>query len=249
MRDPLISVIMPAYNAAATVGHSIASVLTQSHFRLELIVVDDGSGDDTPLLLDSLAKVDGRLRVIRLGANAGVAAARNMGIEAARGSHIAFLDSDDWWHPRKLELQLAHMEQTGARISYAPYDRVDETGLVLSHVRPPAMVSHDQLLKSNHIGNLTGIYHRSLGDGRFRAVGHEDYAFWLEMLRRAGTASCVPHDGALAWYLTRSGSLSSDKLRAARWQWRIYRDIEQLGRFSASRYMCHYAWEAVRKRQ
>jgi teichuronic acid biosynthesis glycosyltransferase TuaG len=248
MRDALISVIMPAYNAAATVGHSIASVLTQSHFRLELIVVDDGSGDDTPLLLDSLAKVDGRLRVIRLGANAGVANARNTGIDAARGTHIAFLDSDDWWHPRKLELQLAHMQQTGACISYAPYDRVDETGHVLSHVRPPAMVSHEQLLKSNHIGNLTGIYHRSLGDGRFRAVGHEDYVFWLEMLRRAGTAACVPHESALAWYLTRSGSLSSDKLRAARWQWRIYRDIEQLGRIAASRYMCHYAWEAVRKR-
>jgi teichuronic acid biosynthesis glycosyltransferase TuaG len=249
MNTALVSVIMPAYNAAATIERSITSVLMQTYTALELIVIDDGSGDGTLALLNSLAQRDARLRVIPLSTNGGVASARNAGLEAARGSHIAFLDSDDWWHSHKLALQLEHMERTGARISYAPYDRVDETGVVLSHVRPPASLTYAQLLKSNHIGNLTGIYHRDLGDTRFRAVGHEDYVFWLEMLRRAGIASCVPHEGALAWYLTRGGSLSSDKLRAARWQWRIYRDIERLGRVSASRYMCHYAWEAVRKRR
>ncbi|MHA6203862.1 glycosyltransferase family 2 protein [Dyella soli] len=248
MSDDLVSVIMPAYNAALTIGDSAASVLAQTHPTLELIVVDDGSRDDTRRLVDAMAMVDPRVRLIALPANAGVAAARNAGIAAARGSYIAFLDSDDRWHPRKLQLQLEHLRRSGARIAYAAYDRVDRHGRVLSHVRPPRSLSHAELLKSNHIGNLTGIYHRSLGDARFRAIGHEDYAFWLEMLRRAGKATCVPSDGALAWYLAREDSLSSDKLRAARWQWRIYRDIEQLGRIAASRYMCHYAWQAVRKR-
>ncbi len=246
--DGLVSVVMPAYNAARTIGDSITSVLGQTYRELELIVVDDGSTDDTRAMVDGLAMIDPRIRLVLMTANAGVAAARNAGLDAARGSHVAFLDSDDRWHARKLELQMAHLQYTGARIAYAAYDRVDEQGHVLSHVRPPAFVSYTDLLRSNHIGNLTGMYHRSLGDARFRAIGHEDYAFWLEMVRRAGSASCVPHDGALAWYLTRGGSLSSDKMRAARWQWRIYREVEQLGRLAASRYMCHYAWHAVRKR-
>ena len=104
------------------------------------------------------------------------------------------------------------------------------------------------MLRSNHIGNLTGLYDRSLGDAAFRTVGHEDYVFWLEMVRRAGSASCVPGDQPLAYYCVRDGSVSADKWRAACWQWRIYRDIAHLSWLSSSQHMCHYAWQAMRKR-
>ncbi len=248
MSSALVSVVMPAYNAGRTIRGAVMSVLSQSYTSWELVIVDDGSTDGTAALIDSLAAADERIRVIHAETNGGVAAARNAAIAAARGSHIAFLDSDDGWHPGKLERQMQHMEETRARVCYAPYDRVAEDGRLLSRVRPPAAVSYPQMLRSNHIGNLTGVYDRSLGDVPFRRVGHEDYVFWLEMVRRAGAASCVPCDHALAYYLVRDGSVSADKWRAARWQWRIYRDVARLGWLSSSQHMCHYAWQAVMKR-
>lgn len=248
MTTTLVSVIMPAYNAGRTIRSAVLSVLSQTYTSWELVIVDDCSSDGTAGLIDSLAAADDRIRVMHAETNSGVAAARNAAIAAARGSHIAFLDSDDGWHPCKLEWQMQHMEDTQARVCYAPYDRVSEDGRLLSHVQPPATVDYEQMLRSNHIGNLTGIYDRSLGDVPFRRVGHEDYVFWLEMVRRAGGASCVPSDRALAYYLVRDGSVSADKWRAARWQWRIYRDVARLGWLSSSQHMCHYAWQAVMKR-
>ena len=166
----LVSVIMPVYNARDFLCASIDSVLSQTHRKLELIAVDDGSSDGSLDLLTELASCDPRLRVICLPANGGVAAARNAGLAAATGSHVAFLDSDDRWHPRKLEWQLAQMLQTGAQITYAAYDRVTPSGTVLSQVRPPASVSYTDMLKSNYICLSTGMYDRSLGDASFRAI-------------------------------------------------------------------------------
>jgi glycosyltransferase involved in cell wall biosynthesis len=245
----LVSIIMPAYNAVATIADSIESVRAQTHPRFELLVVDDGSTDGTDALVARFAQADARVRMLRQPANAGVAAARNAGIGAARGNCIAFLDSDDRWHPRKLELQLAQMRGAGARISYCAYQRVDENGRVLSVVNPPTSLTHADMLHSNFIGNLTGMYERSLGDGEFLRVGHEDYVFWLQMVRRAGRAVRIDHDEPLAFYLVRRGSVSSNKWRAVRWQWRIYREIERLSFQRSCVYMLRYARNALAKRR
>jgi teichuronic acid biosynthesis glycosyltransferase TuaG len=243
-----VSVVMPAYNATPTLRASMASVLAQSHRELELLVIDDQSRDHTWELIEEIAANDARVVPMRMAQNGGVAAARNAGLEAATGTHIAFLDSDDRWLPDKLAQQLAHLRASGAKIGYTGYRRFDEDGRILSVVRPPRRVAYADMLKSNHIGNLTGIYDRSLGDVRFRRVGHEDYVFWLQLVRTAGVAERVPHAEPLAEYLVRGGSLSADKRKAARWQWNIYRDIEGLGRVRASWYFMHYAVNAVVKR-
>lgn len=240
---------MPAYDAARTLPRAMASVLAQSHADLELLVIDDRSRDATWALIEEAAARDRRVVPIRQPANRGVAAARNAGIEAATGDYIAFLDSDDTWHPHKAARQLAHMRASGALVGYAAYRRVDAQGRVLSQVCPPARVGYADMLKSNRIGNLTGMYDRRLGEARFRRVGHEDYAFWLELVRRAGRALRLPETDPVADYLVRSGSLSGDKLQAARWQWRIYRDIERLGRLHSGWYFAHYAGNALLKRR
>jgi len=100
--NPLISVIIPTYNRAWTLAVSIDSVLVQDYKNIELIVIDDGSTDNTPNLLDTYS---GRLKQIRQ-ANAGVSAARNRGIAEATGDFLAFLDSDDTWLPRKIGRQI-----------------------------------------------------------------------------------------------------------------------------------------------
>lgn len=246
---PLVSVIMPAWNAADTLADSMHSALAQTHAQVQLVVIDDCSSDATREIAQGIAASDARVLVVRQPANAGVAAARNAGIEAATGSHIAFLDSDDRWHPDKLRRQLAHLQASGETICYAGYRRVDEAGRELSQVSPPPRVDYPAMLRSNRIGNLTGIYDRRLGDAQFRRIGHEDYVFWLDMVRRAGHASRVPDPEPLADYLVRGKSLSGNKLKAARWQWRIYRDTQGLDPMRAGWYFLHYAGNALAKRR
>ena len=243
-----VSVVMPAYEAAETIERSMQSVLLQTHQDVELIVVDDCSHDGTWALIEQAAASDPRVMALRQASNGGVAAARNAGIAAATGRYLAFLDSDDWWRQDKLQVQLAHMQQAGAQVSYSVYQRVTGDGQLISTVRPPLSVRYGDMLKSNCIGNLTGLYDRCLGDGRFEKVGHEDYVFWLAMVRRAGRAVCAGYPEPLAFYLVRPGSLSANKLRAARWQWHIYRRVEQLGWLRSGWYFMHYVARALAKR-
>ncbi len=248
-KDGLVSVVMPVYNAGVWLADSIGSLLAQQFGDWELLAVDDCSTDDSLARLRQWAAQDSRIRPLALPCNGGVAAARNAGIDAARGRWIAFLDADDRWAPAKLELQVADMRARDLEISYTAYQRVREDGSALSHVDPPAEVDYARMLRSNHIGNLTGMYDRRLGVAHFRKVGHEDYVFWLEMVRRAGRAARVPHAQPLAYYTVRGGSVSSNKLRAAGWQWRIYREIEGLGLVRSSGLMLHYLTHALRKRR
>jgi glycosyltransferase involved in cell wall biosynthesis len=105
---PRVSVVLPAWNRAETIRSSVRSVLSQTFADFELIVVDDGSTDNTMAMLDDI--VDPRLRRLANPRNAGASAARNTGIRAANGDWVAFQDSDDEWLPKKLEMQIARLE-------------------------------------------------------------------------------------------------------------------------------------------
>ena len=115
MNAELVSAVIPAYNAQETVAATIASVVAQTYRRMEVIVVDDGSHDATAELVRNLALGDPRIRLVRQS-NQGSAAARNAGIEHARGDYIAPLDADDLWHPTKIEKQMNVMRQRGPRV-------------------------------------------------------------------------------------------------------------------------------------
>lgn len=128
-RPPAVSVVIPAYNAAWCVAKAVSSVLQQDFRNFELLVVDDGSTDQTAALLEGYG---GALRVIRK-TNGGLSSARNAGIREARGEFVAFLDADDWWLPSKLTRQVAYLQahpsvgfvSTAARVE-------DPTGQVLN---------------------------------------------------------------------------------------------------------------------
>ena len=121
----LVSVIMPAFNREATVGAAIRSVLAQSHDRLELIVVDDGSTDGTAAVVGAFD--DPRLRLLR-GAHGGVSAARNLGLEQARGEIVAYLDSDNRWVPWFLAVMLRALAAEGAAVGYSAISMRDDLG-------------------------------------------------------------------------------------------------------------------------
>src|SRR5262249_15425290 len=110
--EPLVSVVVPTCNRAHCIGRALASVASQTYPAIEIIVVDDGSTDDTVAAIGRL-NCPRPLRVIQLDGNHGASAARNEGIAAATGEYVAFLDSDDAWHPRKIELQIDRLRRLG----------------------------------------------------------------------------------------------------------------------------------------
>src|SRR5688572_3255537 len=127
---PLVTVVIPTWNRARLVLEAVASVAAQTYPHWELVVADDGSTDDTRARL--LALAEPRLRVVSLEHGGSSSVVRNRGAAAAKGSLLAFLDSDDLWLPRKLELQVAARAASGARWCYADYARVDAAGAPVS---------------------------------------------------------------------------------------------------------------------
>ncbi|MBR2986562.1 MAG: glycosyltransferase family 2 protein, partial [Clostridia bacterium] len=107
----LVSVIMPNYNSEKYIKETVESVLQQTYSHWELLFIDDASTDGSLAIAKSFH--DPRIRILQNPSNMGAAATRNVGIEAARGKWIAFLDSDDLWHPEKLSTQLGYMVENG----------------------------------------------------------------------------------------------------------------------------------------
>ncbi|QQS01216.1 MAG: glycosyltransferase family 2 protein [Austwickia sp.] len=155
MDAPLVSVVIPAYQRAASVRASIDSALAQTMGDLEVIVVDDGSTDGTPEAVRAVR--DPRVRLIVHETNRGGNAARQTGIDAARGTWVAFLDSDDTWAEAKLARQLARLAQAGAdfRFCYTWYDVILGDGTV----RPPRGTSVEGFHRPELLaGNIVGTF-------------------------------------------------------------------------------------------
>lgn len=120
---PLISIIVPVYKVENYIQRCVDSILNQTFFDFELILVDDGSPDNCGAICDEYAAKDGRIRVIHQE-NAGQAVARNRALDIAKGEWIAFVDSDDWIHPRYLEILLGNAQKNRATISICGHTRV-----------------------------------------------------------------------------------------------------------------------------
>ena len=243
----LVSVIVPVYNAARFLPDTLASVRAQTHGDWELLLVDDGSSDGSAPLMREAAAADPRVRVFFHARNRGVAAARNTGLSEARGTLVAFLDSDDLWEPDKLAQQVACLRAGDAALVCTRYVHVDADGhLIRTLPPPPEDIGYRALLKGNVIGCSTVMLDLTrTGPVRFEARGHEDFALWLSLLRRGLKAKGLA--APLVRHRITGRSLSGNKLRAAGWAWKVYRESEGLPLFEALWYFAHYALRSVRK--
>lgn len=227
MHTGLVTVIVPAYNAAATIDETLRSVRAQSWRDLEILVVDDGSRDATPEIVRRHAEADPRLRLIRQ-ANAGVAAARNRAIEEARGAFIAPVDADDLWHPQKIERQVQAIEASGpgAGLAYTWFTLIDQAGYIISTAHQAAVEGEafGTLCRvGNFVGNGSSVLMRRLAvieAGGYdptlrarRAQGCEDYKIYLRIAERHGFALVRDH---LTGYRTGHENMSSDLMQMLR---------------------------------
>jgi glycosyltransferase involved in cell wall biosynthesis len=233
MTNELVSIITPMYNAARFVGQAIESVLAQAYPRWEMLVVDDGSRDNSYDIAMAYAKKDSRINVLRQD-NAGSAAARNRALSRAQGRYIVFLDADDLLYASFLGAQIAFMKEKGARLVFASYDRVDEQGnACLRPFMAPEKVSYKQLLTSsaNAIPCLTAMYDaEKVGKYYFRPELkslRDDYAMWLEMLKKEDYAYGNP--AILAAYRCFASSTTGAKKKIIIPHFKVYYKVEKLG--------------------
>lgn len=225
-QTPVVSVIMPAYNAERFLEEAVRSVMNQSFREWELLILDDCAQDATYTLAEKLAAEDDRIVLLRNEQNMGVAKTRNRGLDLCKGQYVALIDSDDVWHPDKLAAQLSLAERTGADMIYCSYGIMDEQGKKKcdDFIVPEQTNFEDSLVKSV-ISCSTALLSRKIVEQyRFREeYYHEDLVLWLEILRDGYQARGVTE--VLAQYRIQDSARSSDKIYCAIQRWPIYRDF------------------------
>lgn len=244
----MVSVIMPTYNAAAYIEEAIRSVMNQTYGAWRLLVLDDGSSDHTTDIVQRLAQEDARITLSCNTQNCGAARTRNRGLDLCHDGYVAFLDSDDRWHPKKLETQIRLAQKSGADIVYTSYAIIDGDG---KPCRKPYVVPErtdfDYMLKENVIG-CSAVLLSPTAARKYRfPVGfyHEDYCLWLDMLKdgcqAVGTSQVLTE-----WRLIH-GSRSFDKRNGVRQRWRIYREHLHLPLWKCVTSFISYAISGIKK--
>jgi glycosyltransferase involved in cell wall biosynthesis len=214
---PLVSVIIPAFNAAEFMGETLDSVFAQTFTRFEVIVINDGSAD-TDDLERVLARYPSNLRYIKQE-NQGAAAARNTGLRAAEGELVAFLDADDKWLPKFLEKQIQFLERSGADLVFTDALLTGEppfAGRTFMQVQPPrGEVTAESLLSvkvtvltSTVLARKKPILDVGLFDVTLRRG--QDFDLWLR-LAKAGVRFAYQHD-VLAHHRIVETGLSGDTI-------------------------------------
>lgn len=239
---------MPAYNAEATLQASVKSVLAQTQADWELLLIVDVKSQDTTLeMARRMSEQEPRIRLISGLPRGGCVFNRNHGLREAQGDFICLLDSDDLWHPQKLEKQLAHVTETNADLACTGYGWMSWDGQPLpTVVLPPERITHVDLLFENHIGCLTVMLRRArFPDLEFVEFLHEDYILWLRLLRETEARGLREN---LATYRLARHSRSGNKLHAAAKRWTILRQFEKLPLNRALWCFSHYALGALKKR-
>lgn len=248
---PLVSVITPSYNSERHIAEMLRSLQAQTLSDWEVCVTDDCSSDATVDIVRRFSEEDPRIRLFQLSRNSGAAAARNSSLSKARGRFIAYLDADDVWRPDKLERQVAFMKEHGAAFSCASYEVIGEDGeplgrdvRMLDRCDYMGFLTHN-LLQTVGIMVDTLLVDRSLlimPDLRRR----QDAATWLQILK-AGH-DCYGMPDVLCGYRRVANSLSSNKLKAAKGVWFLYRKVECLPLLTSIYCFVRYAALAVWKR-
>ena len=212
MRRPRVSVVVPAFQSATRIGATLARLGAQTCTDFEVIVVNDGSTDETSAAVRCAMANDSRIRLVEQS-NSGIAAARNRGVEDAWSDVLAFLDDDDLWHPRKLELQLAQLDRTSDAAVVSCYSAlVDADGRLLGWRiggTPEGDVYREMLEWDMVSGGSVALVAR----GAFEATGgfdaslpdRADWDLWIRLARRY-SFTCVPR--TLVGYTRRAGSVS-----------------------------------------
>ena len=212
---PLISIVIPTYNRAFDLDRALKSVLIQTYSHWEALVVDNHSSDKTDDLIKSFN--DSRLKLFKIHNNGVIAASRNLGINQSRGEYVAFLDSDDWWSPKKLEESIGYLQQ-GADVVYHDLFLVTKLNqkffcrkALTRGLKSPAF--NDLLVNGNALNNSSVVVRKKflsaingLSEDR-NLIAAEDYDAWLRIAKLTDKFKKIPQ--TLGYYWTGGDNISS----------------------------------------
>lgn len=223
MEEGLVSIITPCYNGAKYIRETIDSVIAQTYPKWEMIIVDDGSKDNSAEIVRGYT--DERIHLIQQK-NAGSAAARNNGIRQCNGQYIALLDADDLWKPDFLKRQIAFMKKRKAVCVFCSYERIDGNSKVILHptIAKKKITTKDMRVM-NHIGCLSGLYDSSKHGKIYLREElkslRDDYAYWYDIVALEDAAYGNPE--ILASYRVLDTSTTGNKKKLIKKQYQFYR--------------------------
>lgn len=240
-----VSVIIPVYNSSKHLRECLDSVIRQSYKNLEIIIVDDKSSDDSVSIIESYK--DKRIKLIKLEKNSGVAVARNVGIDNSIGMYISFIDSDDYWKKDKIKKQVNFIKKNDYTFIYSDYAFYKNGKTHNTNV--PKSITYNEALKNTTIFTSTVMFnmnHLTKEDIYMPNIKRgQDTACWWKVLKKGVIAYAVKD--VLSIYRVENGSLSSNKFRALKRTWLIYKR-ENLSFFRRVYYFLCYIFNAIKRR-
>jgi len=221
----LVSIITPLYNSEAFISETITSVLNQTYKYWELVLIDDASTDATSSIASRFVAKHSNVFLLKNETNLGAGHSRNRGIQVAQGDFITFLDADDLWKPEKLEKQIQFINTHDTDICFNSYELINESSEPLNiKVEALPVLTYKKLLKSNYIGNLTGMYNtKTLGKVYMPLLRkRQDWLLWLNALERSGKPALSLNE-SLAYYRIREASVSAKKWPLIKYNYWVYK--------------------------
>lgn len=226
---------MPYYNAAEYIFETVECVINQTFIDWELIIVDDCSpAPETAEVLEKVKGKDNRVSVLRAKVNGGAGCARNIGIEEAQGRYIAFIDSDDWWYPTKLEEQLQWMEENGYELTCTWYEDANEKLEPYYTMKQAEKQSYKSMISGCNIGTPGVIFDtKRIGKKYMPKLRRaEDWGLWMTILREVDYIYTYPK--ALWKYRHVPGSETSNKWKQMKAVIRMYQEVLGLSAIKAN---------------
>lgn len=224
---PLVSIIVPMYNATATLIETIESVEAQTYSNWELVLVDDCSTDNTFEYAKTFSLSDDRIKLYKMSVNSGPGAATKLGFEKSSGSVIAFIDADDLWSHEKIKKQLDFMREHNYEFVCSDYCWVNEKGEDLKKIiKCRKVADYATVLKSCPIGSSTVmITRRQLEKITIPSIRkNNDYALWLQIMRD-GTKIYGMNEVLMKYRIVETSN-SFNKRKMIKYFWEVYREYE-----------------------
>ena len=252
MKEELVSIIIPVYNASRFITETINTVLNQTYTNWELILVDDISTDNSVEIINKIINEnkDKNIRLIQLKEKGLAAGARNTGVDNANGRYLCYLDADDLWNKDKLLKQIKFMQDNNCSFSFTGYEFANSEGIPNGKkVFIPNKMSYKDALKNTTISTITVMFDMtklSKEQIYMPKIKSEDTACWWKILKEIDYAYGL--NEILAYYRRSEDTLSSNKFEAAKRIWNLYRKVENLNFIYSGYNFCFYAFNAVKRR-
>ncbi len=233
---PLISIITPVFNSEKYIRDTINSVINQTYYNWELLIVDDCSQDCSFDIISKYAHSDSRIKVFKNKFNSKAFETRNVALRNAKGMYIAFLDSDDIWHPNKLMMQFEFMQLNNYSFTYTAFTRFKEVPNNYNKIiKIIDKVSYEYLLGNSVIVTSSVMINKDrLGYFEMKNVYYDDFVLWLDLLSKTRYAYCL--NECLLNYRLSTNSLSNNKFKSALKLYQIFTNSLNLNFFKSHFY-------------